>query len=272
VADCLGVPEERNAMAHILVVDDDEDVRDCFQVASQQIGHEALLCESAESARRLLTWLEPDLVFVDLDLPGEDGVSLAKSLRDIFPLVPVTIMSGDFHSRDNEALLACGASCRLEKPFEVHIFRTMLNDLLCLVDELVICREPKTEEYHSHGAERANCLTEYIYRRLSGSMSRRKLDEAFEDTLCDVPDDGLVNVLWDLRESSLMALSPREIADIAKGLSRYALHTAGGKAAVVVSKTADYCLAEMAKFCLPKTPREMRVFRTLARAQLWLRT
>jgi CheY-like chemotaxis protein len=74
----------------------------------------------AKEALRLARQLKPDLVFMDVHLPDQNGVETMQSLRAILKDVPLIAMTGDENLSDNAPLLKAGASEYILKPFELH--------------------------------------------------------------------------------------------------------------------------------------------------------
>ena len=65
----------------VLIVDDDADSADLLERAVQSEGHETRVAYDAPSALRLALDFEPQVAFLDIDLPGMDGFELARALR-----------------------------------------------------------------------------------------------------------------------------------------------------------------------------------------------
>jgi DNA-binding response OmpR family regulator len=88
----------------ILVIDDEEVVRDAFSLTLAQAGYEVELAASGEEGVRLFSDRRPDLVFLDLRMPGIDGVETLRRLRALDPgAVPITIVTA-FHTQFLRAL------------------------------------------------------------------------------------------------------------------------------------------------------------------------
>lgn len=101
---------------HILVVDDNRDIREDLRSYLIEHGYRVSLGESAAAARRIIHSGEPDLVLLDVMLPGEDGISLCRSitqLRDI----PIVLLSGRADDVDRIIGLEVGADDYVTKPF-----------------------------------------------------------------------------------------------------------------------------------------------------------
>ncbi|MQX35529.1 response regulator [Roseospira navarrensis] len=102
---------------HILVVDDDERLRTLLTRYLSDNGFVVTAASGAEEARACLATLTFDLLVVDVMMPGEDGLSLTRSLResDAVPILMLTAM-GDPEARIQG--LEAGADDYLPKPFE----------------------------------------------------------------------------------------------------------------------------------------------------------
>jgi two-component system KDP operon response regulator KdpE len=103
---------------HILVIDDESDIRQFLCAALKNAGY--AVNESATAAEGL-TWIEhkiPDLVILDLGLPDIDGKDVLKSIRG-WTKVPVIILSARGQEDEKVAALECGADDYLTKPFGI---------------------------------------------------------------------------------------------------------------------------------------------------------
>ena len=108
------------AAQFILVVDDEPDIRQLISEILQDEGYEVAVAESAEEATNLRKKKRPDLVLLDIWMPGEDGISLLKSWQQSGALCcPVIMMSG--HGTIETAVEATrlGAYDFIEKPLSM---------------------------------------------------------------------------------------------------------------------------------------------------------
>lgn len=107
-------------MAHtprVLVVDDDRPTREMLVEALDTHGFRALQAEDGASMRRELEREAPDIVLLDIRLPGEDGLSLARYLRERFD-VGIIMVTGSGDVIDRIVGLEIGADDYVAKPFD----------------------------------------------------------------------------------------------------------------------------------------------------------
>jgi len=102
--------------ARILVVDDDVTVRDVVRRYLELAGHEVELAGDGEQALRSFAFREPDLVVLDLMLPGIDGLEVCRRLRHR-SAVPVVMLTALGEEEDRIVGLQLGADDYVTKPF-----------------------------------------------------------------------------------------------------------------------------------------------------------
>lgn len=101
---------------HILVVDDHRDIRELVGKFLTQHGFRTTTAESAAAARRALERAQVDLVVLDVMMPGEDGLSLCRHLRETTAL-PIILLTAVAEETDRIIGLEMGADDYLTKPF-----------------------------------------------------------------------------------------------------------------------------------------------------------
>lgn len=124
----------------VLVVDDDEDIRDMLRDYLGEHGYEVLLAENGEGMRAELDKRTPDVVLLDIGLPGEDGLSLARFVREQFDIA-IIIVSGAGETLDRIVGLEVGADDYLSKPFDLRELRARLKSIVRRYQ-----REPASEK------------------------------------------------------------------------------------------------------------------------------
>jgi len=106
------------AMATILLIDDEEQVRMLFQVALEGAGYRVLTAENGKHGLRLLERQEVDVMLVDLLMPDMDGLELIPLLRKTRPAIKIIAISGGSGEWDYlDAAKSLGAHATLKKPF-----------------------------------------------------------------------------------------------------------------------------------------------------------
>ncbi len=123
----MNVPEQPDA--HILVVDDDERIRGLLQKFLAKNDYWVTTARDAAHARRLLDGLEFDLLVLDVMMPGEDGLSLAKDVADRLA-TPILLLTARGEADDRIKGLETGADDYLAKPFEPRELLLRINAIL----------------------------------------------------------------------------------------------------------------------------------------------
>lgn len=108
-------------MSRILIVEDDTTVRETLALNLTTEGHEVHQAEDGESGLRLGRELEPDLVVLDVMLPGLDGLSVCRLLRRDSS-VPIILLTARGTETDKIVGLEIGADDYIVKPFSLGEF------------------------------------------------------------------------------------------------------------------------------------------------------
>jgi two-component system phosphate regulon response regulator OmpR len=104
---------------HLLVVDDDDRIRELLREYLSREGFRVSVAPDAATAGRLMQTLDFDLVVLDVMMPGEDGFAFTKRLRSKSGAqTPVLMLTARGHSGDRIEGLTAGADDYLAKPFE----------------------------------------------------------------------------------------------------------------------------------------------------------
>jgi DNA-binding response OmpR family regulator len=104
-------------MQTILVIDDDDSLRDTVAVMLEQEGYRVLLAPDGTGGYEKALTLKPDLLIVDLRLPGMSGIDICKQLRSAQIQTPIIILSAADDEVDKVLLLEIGADDYVVKPF-----------------------------------------------------------------------------------------------------------------------------------------------------------
>jgi two-component system OmpR family response regulator len=125
---------------HILVVDDHRDIRDLLARYLAKQGYRASVAESAAAARKALKAAKIDLVVLDIMMPGEDGLSLTRSLRENQD-IPVILLTAMGEETDRIVGLEVGADDYLAKPFNPRELLARIKAVLRRAQTLPRSRE-----------------------------------------------------------------------------------------------------------------------------------
>ncbi len=102
--------------ARILVVDDEAEIRRALRIALEARGYTVVAAASGEEALTAAERARPEVVLLDLLMPGMGGLEACKRLRARSP-VPIIVLSVMGHEQDKVAALDAGADDYLTKPF-----------------------------------------------------------------------------------------------------------------------------------------------------------
>jgi two-component system phosphate regulon response regulator PhoB len=165
--------ESAMSKATILVVDDEEDIRELVALNLDREGYTVLTCETGEQALALARAKEPDLVLLDLMLPGIDGLEVCKRLKadPSRQHVPVVMLTAKGEESDIVAGLELGADDYVTKPFSGKVLvarvrrllrkATEMGDDKALVKVHGLVIDPARHEVALHGKPVSLTLTEF---------------------------------------------------------------------------------------------------------------
>jgi two-component system response regulator MtrA len=104
-------------MARVLVVDDDQALSEMLGIVLRAEGYEALFCEDGSKAQAIFQETKPDLILLDLMLPGIDGIEVCKQIRSESG-VPIVMLTARGDTLDIVKGLESGADDYIVKPFK----------------------------------------------------------------------------------------------------------------------------------------------------------
>jgi len=110
---------QRATPATILVVDDDEALAEMLQIVLRQEGFDPALCHTGQHALKAFHDHKPDLVLLDLMLPGRDGVDVCRDIRAESG-VPIIMLTAKSDTNDVVDGLEAGADDYVAKPFKTQ--------------------------------------------------------------------------------------------------------------------------------------------------------
>lgn len=114
----------------LLLVEDDVDLAEVLAASLRQSGHGVDWVVSGTEAERMLQSDEFDLILLDLNLPGKNGLEVLRGLRSRKQPVPVLILSARDETEDRVRGLDLGADDYLTKPFDLSELEARVRALL----------------------------------------------------------------------------------------------------------------------------------------------
>jgi DNA-binding response OmpR family regulator len=121
----------RPAEAHVLVVDDDDGIREMLQSSLTFAGFRVTTAPDAQSALGVFGVDDPDAVVLDVMMPGIDGPTTLGRLRGpLPPAVPAIFLTAKLQPADRARLKALGAAGVIAKPFDPMLLSAELDRIL----------------------------------------------------------------------------------------------------------------------------------------------
>jgi len=117
-------------MATILVIDDEQGIRDLLGTLLRRKGYDVVLAESGRKGLELFRQARPDLIVLDLKMPEMDGLTVLRQIRTLDLRKPVVILTGAGTADAAEQTRALGVTEFIEKEFSLHRLGDALKRLL----------------------------------------------------------------------------------------------------------------------------------------------
>lgn len=122
--------KNKPARRKILVVDDDKDLREAMAEVLETAGYRAVCAADGAEGVRLNERENPDIIVLDLCMPGMDGIETLCRIRERDREVGVVILTANGSSETVRAAVGLSASEYLSKPFENRELVGLIGDLL----------------------------------------------------------------------------------------------------------------------------------------------
>ncbi|MES2959970.1 MAG: response regulator [Pseudomonadota bacterium] len=121
----------------LLVVDDEPELRDLLAEYFGRHGFEVQVAAEAAAARSLVAEAAPALALLDINMPGENGLALARWLREAHPRVGIVMLTTASEAVDRVVGLELGADDYVPKPFELRELLARVRAVLRRLQEPV---------------------------------------------------------------------------------------------------------------------------------------
>lgn len=192
---------------HIAVVDDEADVREALEEFLASRGYAVTTADSGSALRRIMAERPADLVLLDLNMPGEDGLTLARYLRQD-TTAAVIMLTATANVVDRIVGLEVGADDYIAKPFDLHEVLARVRSVL----RRTVSPSAASQPAPAPAAPRAD---EIRIGRFTLNLSSRRL---FNGDGSQVPLTGMeFNLLKALATHPNKVLNRDQILDLAHG-------------------------------------------------------
>ena len=194
-----------SAKATLLIVDDEVDVREVLEEYFTSHGYTTIGAENAAVAKALAAKHPIDLALVDINMPGEDGLSLARHLRERYAKIAIVMLTSAGTVVDRIVGLEMGADDYVPKPFDPRELLARIRAVL----------------RRNGAAEPKRATTKQIYHFAGWTMdcSRRRLmapgDVRVELTMAEF------NLLQTFVKSAQRVLTRDQLIELSGGDSDY---------------------------------------------------
>ena len=191
----------------VLIVEDVEDVGEGIVACVQRLGHAVDWVKDGLTADDLLGNTPYELVILDLMLPGMDGISILKHLRQRRALTPVLILTARSSINDRVTLLDIGADDYLVKPFNFRELEARIRSLLrrrsndrtnlLVCGDIVLDRSSHSAQMHSRPlvlTRREFSLLEILMANQGTIFSKAAFIEQLFDYSSD-PNENAIEVI-----------------------------------------------------------------------------
>lgn len=121
---------EQRMKSRILVVDDEESIREFLEIMLKKEGYEVTLAEDGQKAQELLTKKTFDMIISDLQMPHVTGIELLKHVKDFYPDTVFMLITAFGTTETAVEAMKMGAYDYLTKPFKIDEVRLNIQNAL----------------------------------------------------------------------------------------------------------------------------------------------
>ena len=121
-------------MTKVLVIDDEQGIRDLLDALLRRKGYDVILAANGQKGLELFRRERPDVIVLDLKMPGMDGLTVLQEVRRLDPRQLVIILTGAGTPDAEQQVRALGVTEYVEKEFSLHLLGDSLKRLLVDTD------------------------------------------------------------------------------------------------------------------------------------------
>lgn len=172
---------------HILVVDDHRDIRDPLAQYLKKNGYRAMTADGGGSLRQAIKAQAFDLIILDIMMPGEDGLTLCRFLRETTN-TPIILLTAVSEETDKIIGLEMGADDYITKPFNPRELLARVKAILRRSQSLPLQREPKAGITYSFDGWEFNSTTRQLCKNGSPDVGLSTGEFALLSILVERPN------------------------------------------------------------------------------------
>jgi len=173
-------------MAEILIVDDDQHIREVVRFALQKAGHQVREAAHGDVALRAIAEREPDLIVLDIVMPEQDGLSTCRAIR-ARSRIPIIFLSSRDEELDRVLGLELGGDDYMSKPFSPR-------ELVARVGA-VLRRATNPEPAAGTQAEAGGAAAQFVHGELRMDLARHLCNHAGRELTLTVTEFALLRAL-----------------------------------------------------------------------------
>ena len=115
----------------ILMADDEANIINMAGAILSDAGYEVITAPNGIEAFEKAVFEKPDLIILDRNMPGMDGIDVCKKIRDTkgISTIPIVFLTGREEEKEILEGLRCGAEDYITKPFNINEFRKRIDEI-----------------------------------------------------------------------------------------------------------------------------------------------
>src|SRR5437773_1259346 len=117
-------------MSKILVIDDEQSIRDLLDRLLRRKGYDVIVAESGQKGLECFRRERPDVIVLDLKMPEMDGLTVLRQIRSLNRSQPVIVLTGSRTAEMEQQVRALGVTEYIAKGFSLHLLGDALKRLL----------------------------------------------------------------------------------------------------------------------------------------------
>ena len=137
---------QKQAEKTVLIVDDEKIIQDFFTRVLTE--YNVLIASNSEEALDIVRKKRPDLVLLDIKMPGIDGIETLRRIKEIDSNIAVVMLSAHGTLQTNLEAARLGAYTSMAKPFDLNEIKTMINSALVSTTESGKAKPSKKTKRH----------------------------------------------------------------------------------------------------------------------------